>query len=411
MKHEDFDIPEVFRRAMEEAGWRTERDDDGGKRPPRRNVTPSSRPRGINRTLVIIFLVLLFVFSLGSIASFYTDFLWFGTLGYQDMFSRRLVVRAITFVVAFTVAAAVLLGNWLLARRRTPPASGDAAATQAAGIGRAVILGAGLFLAFILAMTAAGQWENILLYLNAHPFGLDDPIFNRDVGFYIFTLPVYSFIRGWLIALLGLALIGLLPIYALPNMDVIQRDRRFPFSTPGLRRHAAVLGGLLLLVWATGYVFDIYNLMYSDRGVAYGASYTDMRAVIWALRLQLVFMVLTALALFANAFRPMPALPLVGAGLWLAVTIIAGGAVPGILQRYVVEPNELTLETPRLIWTRLRCASSARSMTCNPPTCWKTRTSCATFACGTGGRCNRPIASCKVCAPITSSTTSTSTAT
>lgn len=346
MKHEDFDIPEVFRRAMEEAGWRTERDDDGGKRPPRRNVTPSSRPRGINRTLVIIFLVLLFVFSLGSIASFYTDFLWFGTLGYQDMFSRRLVVRAITFVVAFTVAAAVLLGNWLLARRRTPPASGDAAATQAAGIGRAVILGAGLFLAFILAMTAAGQWENILLYLNAHPFGLDDPIFNRDVGFYIFTLPVYSFIRGWLIALLGLALIGLLPIYALPNMDVIQRDRRFPFSTPGLRRHAAVLGGLLLLVWATGYVLDIYNLMYSDRGVAYGASYTDMRAVIWALRLQLVFMVLTALALFANAFRPMPALPLVGAGLWLAVTIIAGGAVPGILQRYVVEPNELTLETP-----------------------------------------------------------------
>ena len=110
MKHEDFDIPEVFRRAMEEAGWRTERDDDGGKRPPRRNVTPSSRPRRINRTLVIIFLVLLFVFSLGSIASFYTDFLWFGTLGYRDMFTRRLVVRAITFVVAFTVAAAVLLG-------------------------------------------------------------------------------------------------------------------------------------------------------------------------------------------------------------------------------------------------------------------------------------------------------------
>ncbi|HMT21618.1 MAG TPA: hypothetical protein PKE20_10305, partial [Promineifilum sp.] len=74
MKQDDFDIPEVFRRAMEEAGWRTERDDDG--RPPRRPFSPSGRSSGVNRTLLIAFLALLFLFSLGSIAAFYTDFLW-----------------------------------------------------------------------------------------------------------------------------------------------------------------------------------------------------------------------------------------------------------------------------------------------------------------------------------------------
>ena len=330
---------------MEEAGWRSDRDDDGGRR-PRRTVSPPSGPRGINRTLVLIFLVLLFLFSLGSIATFYTDFLWFDSLGFRDMFVKRLTVRAVVFAVTFIVAALVLLVNWHVARRRALATPAGGAALLADSRSRWLLNGAGLVLAFLFASAAAGTWEEVLLYLNAKPFGIIDPIFSRDVAFYIFTLPVFRFAHGWLMMLLIVALIGIFLIYGTANLAELQRDRRQLFASTALRRHAAVLGGLLLLVWAAGYAFDIFDLLYSDRGVAFGASYTDLHATLWALRLQLLFMALAALAVFYNVWRPNLRLPLIAAGLWLATSVIVGGLVPGILQRYVVEPNELTLEEP-----------------------------------------------------------------
>ena len=348
MKQDDFDIPEVFRRAMEEAGWRGEQEEGGGgERPPRRPFPPPARSPRINRLLVLSTLILLLLFSLGSIASFYTDFLWFSHLGFRDMFVKRLTVRLVVFAVAFVVAVAVLAGNWLIARRRalaerTPL---NQSLLASGGI-RTLILIAGLALAFLFASAAGSQWEKLLALANAHSFGVADPIFNHDVSFYIFRLPVYDFFQGWLLALLFLALVGLVPIYAGANLLDMQRGAWRPLNSAGLRRHVALLGGALLLVWAAGYILDVYRLLYSDRGVAFGASYTDLRASLWALRLQFVFMVLTALAVLYNVFRQSIRLPLLTGALWLASVFLIGGLLPGFLQRYVVEPNELTLETP-----------------------------------------------------------------
>ena len=348
MKQDDFDIPEVFRRAMEEAGWRGEQEEGGGgDRPPRRTLPAPARSPRLNRLLLLSIVVLLFLFSLGSIAAFYTDFLWFSHLGFRDMFVKRLTVRLAVFAVAFVVAAAVLLGNWLLARRR---AIGEATpltqnVLRSPGI-RTLIIGLGLVLAFLFASAAASMWEELLLLLNGQAFGLVEPIFSRDVGFYVFQLPVYDFFQGWLLALLFLTLLGLLPIYAGPNLINIQRGAWRPLSSVAFRRHLSLLGGVLLLVWAGGYILDTYHLLYSTRGVAFGASYTDLRASLWALRLQLVFMVLTALALFYNAFRPAYRLLVITGVGWLISAFLIGGLLPGFLQRYVVEPNELTLETP-----------------------------------------------------------------
>ncbi len=346
MKQDDFDIPEVFRRAMEEAGWIPDREDDGGGgRPPRRTIPQPGRSPRFNRLILLTILILLFVFSLGSIAAFYTDFLWFDHLGFRDMFVKRLTVRAVVFVAGFVVAAAVLLGNWLLARRRAAR-QGDEASQGLLAFTRWLVVGAGLFLAFLFASAAAGQWEEILLLLNATPFGLADPIFGRDVAFYVFNLPVYQFFHGWLLMLLILTLLGLLPIYAASNLAAIQRGGWQLFRADNFRRHFCLLAGGTLLVWAGGYLFDMWRLLYSNRGVAFGAGYTDLSATIWVLRLQLVFMLLTALALFYNVFRANARLPLLAGGLWLVSTFLVGGLLPGILQRYVVEPNELTLETP-----------------------------------------------------------------
>ncbi len=348
MKQDDFDIPEVFRRAMEEAGWREQEEGGGGgRRPPRRTFPPPNRSPRVNRLILLSILILLFLFSLGSIAGFYTDFLWFDHLGFRDMFVKRLTVRVVVFVAAFAVALLVLLGNWLLARRwalrDTTPLQQNV--LRAGGI-RAIIIGLALVLAFLFASAAASQWEELLLLQNAQGFGVAEPIFGRDVGFYVFQLPVYEFFQGWLVTVLFVAALGLLPIYAGSNLLEMQRGAWQPLQANGLRRHLAGLLGVLLLVWAAGYALDTYRLLFSNRGVAYGASYVDLRAGLWGLRLQAVFALLTALALFTNVVRPNLRLPIIGAALWLASGLIVGGLLPGLLQRYVVEPNELSLETP-----------------------------------------------------------------
>ena len=77
MKQDDFDIPEVFRRAMEEAGWREQEEGGGGgRRPPRRTFPPPNRSPRVNRLILLSILILLFLFSLGSIAGFYTCLLY-----------------------------------------------------------------------------------------------------------------------------------------------------------------------------------------------------------------------------------------------------------------------------------------------------------------------------------------------
>jgi uncharacterized membrane protein (UPF0182 family) len=347
MKQDDFDIPEVFRRAMEEAGWREQEEGGGGgRRPPRRTFPPPNRSPGLNRLILLSILILLFLFSLGSIAGFYTDFLWFDHLGFRDMFVKRLTVRVVVFAATFVIALAVLLGNWLLARRRAlREATPQQGLLRAGGI-RALIIGVGLVLAFLFASAAASQWEELLLLQNAQGFGLAEPIFGRDVGFYIFQLPVYEFFQGWLVTLLFVAALGLLPIYAGSNLLEMQRGAWSPLQGNNLRRHLAALLGVLVLVWAAGYALDVYRLLFSNRGVAYGASYVDLRTGLWGLRLQAVFALLTALALFYNLVRPNLRLPIISAALWLASGVIVGGLLPGLLQRYVVEPNELSLETP-----------------------------------------------------------------
>lgn len=353
MSRDNFDIPEVFRRAMEDAGWRGEGgngpggpggDDNGGEQGPGQ---PQPSPVRFNRSIWLLGLVFILFLSINWVINVYTDWLWFTELSYSEVWLKQWAVRIAVFVMSFVIAALVLMGNWLLARRRairdTSPFMPQFLTPS--GIGW-LIAAVALFLAFTFASGAASLWEELLLFLNRIPFDIQDPIFDLDVGFYIFALPVYEFLQGWLLSLVLLALLGILPIYAINNLPDIQQGRWRPQESVLFRHHITILGGLFLLFWAVGYLFDIYGLLYSPRGVVFGASYTDMNASLWALRAQFLFMLVTALALFYNYFRFSPRPVLISAGLWLFATFIIGGLYPGLLQRYAVEPNEIVREQP-----------------------------------------------------------------
>lgn len=361
MSREDFDIPEVFRRAMEEAGWRDGENTGGGGNdggsgggnggggddgrrpfPPR----PDGQPR-VNRTLWLFGAVLILILSFNWVVTTYTDWLWFGELGYQSVWLKQWGVQIASFAAAFVIAAAFLLINWHLARRRAIRATQPFSPQFLAPAGISYLITAvALFLAFAFASGGAAQWEELLRFVYRSPFGTAEPIFNRDVSFYLFELPVFEFLQSWLLSLVLVTLLGLIPIYAINSLPDIQRGTWRPGEMSALRKHVVLLGTLLLVLWAVGYIFDLFGLLYSPRGVVFGASYTDMNASRWALWAQLITLLVTAGALLLNygRFRPRPFL--VAGGLWLVATVLVGGIYPGLLQRYAVEPNEIERERP-----------------------------------------------------------------
>ncbi len=345
MSRDNWDIPEVFRRAMEEAGWESNKGDGGGQRPPipRR----PQQPRGSNRSFWIIGILFLLFISVNWVVSIYTDWLWFSEMNYQNVWLTRWSYQLLSFAAFFVVAFLILWGNWQLARRRAIKATPEfyPRFLQITGV-KWILTGVALFLAFGFASSIAVRWDEFLLFLNRVPYGTADPLFGRDVSFYLFELPIYEALQQWTISLLLLTLLGTLAIYAVNNAVEIQRGQWRPQESPVLRQHVALLAALLLLLWASGYIFEIFNLNYSGRGVVFGASYTDLNASLYALYGQLALMALAALIMLLNVFR-LSLRPLLAAGaLWLAVTLLVGGVYPAILQRYDVEPNELVRESP-----------------------------------------------------------------
>lgn len=351
MSRDNWDIPEVFRRAMEEAGWEGnkgeggEGGEGGGQRPPfpRR----PQQPRRSNRNLWIIGILFLLFISINWVVGVYTDWLWFSEIKFQNVWFTSWSYKFFSFVAFFIVALLILWGNWQLARRRAIKATPEfyPRFLQIRGVSW-ILTAIALFLAFGFASSIAVRWDEFLLFLNRVPFGTNDPIFGRDISFYLFELPVYEALQQWVVSLLLLTLIGVLAIYAVNNVIEIQRGQWRPHESPILRQHVALLATIILLLWASGNLFDVFNLNYSGRGVVFGASYTDINASLYALYAQMALMGLAALVMLLNVFRLSLRPLLVTAGLWLVVTVLVGGIYPAILQRYEVVPNELVRESP-----------------------------------------------------------------
>jgi len=334
---------------MRDMGWdySGEDDDNNGRSPfpPRPNNPPE---RGSNHLFWIILAVFILLISFNWIVSTYTDWIWFQALTYEAVWLKQFALRLLLFAIGLVVAFLVIFLNWRSARKRalrsTNPLQPQILKFPWA---KWAVLGIAAFLAFGFGAGVSAQWETVLQFVYQTPFGTVDPLFNQDVSFYLFSLPLFEFLQGWFSSLLFVTLAGVLSLYALNNLPDLQKGQWRPQLNPLIRRHVALLGGLLLLVWAAGYWLDIYQLVYAQRSTVFvGAGYTDVNATLWALRLQMLFLGLTAVAIFINYFRFNRRLPLIMGGLWLVATLLIAGLYPGLLQRYAVEPNELERESP-----------------------------------------------------------------
>lgn len=292
----------------------------------------------------------------GSVAAnIYTDWLWYDNLGYLSVFTTILTTRIMLFALGAVVFLAIFGVNVYLAQRYSPHGIAPQAALniplEALNWARrlvvvGIVIGA-ILLGLVFGGAASGAWETTLRFTNAAIFNLTDPLFNRDVGFYIFNLPLYRFIQGWLLGVLvvnGLVVLGIYAInFALGG---------FQFTvTRTMRAHLSGLGIGVFLLLAFGYWLSVQELVYSAGGAAYGAGYADVSIKLPALRLLIALSGGVALLLAANVYLKGTILPIIGAGVWFAVLILGTGVLPSLVQRFQVDPNEFALEEPYIART------------------------------------------------------------
>jgi len=303
-----------------------------------------------------------------SLLDLYTDVAWFETLGFTSILWTRIISQWLLFIVAWLVAVVVLAINWLLARRLagqrlavpwlhpqptrnrvTAEATTRIVANRAADLLLvAAAIGVGLF----FALPARAMWLTAQLNFHGPLFGQSDPILNRDLSFYIFRLPWLRFLQGWFLWLILFSLAGAALVYIasasaerlVAKVQVMAEDQPWLQLSEAAERHLLMLGAIALALIAWGYQLSIPRLLYSTSGAAYGASYADIHA-----RLPVMY-VLTAIAavgaaiLLASTFVRVRWLPYAAVGVWLAVLFLGGSLYPSLLQRLLVEPNELTRE-------------------------------------------------------------------
>ncbi len=293
-------------------------------------------------TILFLLVYLAARFGMG----FYTDLLWFQQIQYDVVFFTSLWARmgvgiAVAAIFAIVFWTNVFIARWL-AIRNVLFFSEETLVAQ-----KFIVLAiwlVGIFLAWLVGTAASSNWLLFLRYLNQSPFNLSDPIFNMDVSFYLFSLPLYKFIQNWLVIVLFLSLSGAVAIYALAQQNNLAEGK--VIILPHVQLHLSVVGALIFAVFALGHWLDLFDLMYSPRGVAFGASYTDINVSVPAQWTMLAVALVAAIILLLNTYLRRPALSLFAIFIWVLVGVVGTGFIPGLIQRYVVEPNELARETP-----------------------------------------------------------------
>ncbi|MGI9066236.1 MAG: UPF0182 family membrane protein [Pyrinomonadaceae bacterium] len=316
------------------------------------DVTAPGRRRW--RGWVIAGLVLIFIALYRSL-SIYLSALWFGSLGYSSVYWYIFKLKLALFLVFTLLTAGILRGIfWLLERvfaahaveRRTIVINNQAIEFSPGRfigpISWLVAILIGLF--YGLAMKA--EWQAFALYLNQVPTGLRDPIFNKPLGFYLFSLPVYDSISSWLVTLSFVVLCAAL---AYTLLGIPQRVLKSASLVKTKASFAAVSFALaiFLLLLALRTYFSRFPYLWEDHQTFSGVTYVEANYLLPSLLFVSIALVLAAAISLLNAFtKKSLRLLLVALTLPVAVYLVGVVLVPAYVTSFIVKPNELGRETP-----------------------------------------------------------------
>ncbi len=300
--------------------------------------------------LSLALLVLVLFVMLPSMAELYTEWIWFGEVGYQGLFVKSLTARALVGIAGFLVAFAFLFGNLRLAVRRAHrpfvvfTGGGDLQPIilERRHLGFLALAVAALVSLFISGV-ASSRWITVLQYLDATPFGDADPLFGRDAGFYVFTLPMLDLLRLGLQSIVILTLAGAAGAYIVAGE--ITLDQASLRVADAARQHLLLLAAAIFVLFAWGAYLDMPRLLTTPAGIVHGAAYADVAIRLPVFRILMAASVLAAgaalYAAFASTTWPVAA----AVGVYMVVWV-GGGATAGLFQQLIVTPDEQQKEAP-----------------------------------------------------------------
>lgn len=317
-------------------------------RPPKAG---NGRPGWLAITIMAI-AVLSFVIPI--LVNLYADFQWFGEVGFRSVFATTWVTRIILFIVVGLITAALTFASMWFAWRARPadlgmmdPRSPQAAYRRMAESGsKSVLVVLPLIFGILGGLVGQGNWQIVQLFLNRQSFGKADPQYGKDLGFYAFQLPLWSFIVSTLVLIVVVAfLISLVTHYFLGGIRAGNPMTGEKTRVSGAARaQLASWAGVFMLLKAASYWLDRYELLNNKQQTFTGGSYTDIIALLPAKITLLVIAIVVAAAFFAAIFLRNLSIPAFATVLMLVSAGLIGVAWPLAVEQFSVNPNRATKE-------------------------------------------------------------------
>ncbi|MCK4245477.1 MAG: UPF0182 family protein [Candidatus Omnitrophica bacterium] len=306
---------------------------------------------------VLAGLLFLLLVTNRALINFYVNFIWFKTLNYLPVFTKIFFTRieiALLFSLLFFFP---LYLNLLLAARLSPSSDQDFLERfqippelyQLRNLLKILteprfLLFFSLFIGFLVGISQMNRWGTVLSYFNRVNVGIADPIFQKDIGFYLFSLPFFSFIQNWLSGSIFFIILLTLAFYGFKGAIKMEFSRLRVEQY--VKNHILILIAVFILLKAWQYRLNIYGLLFSSQGVVFGAGYADIHARLIALKVLSVLSILCAVSIFTFLRQRTIKPALYGIGALIGVSLIMQAIYPAILQKTVVEPNEVLKESP-----------------------------------------------------------------
>ncbi|WP_066496407.1 UPF0182 family protein [Abyssisolibacter fermentans] len=311
---------------------------------------------------IIIFSILIILgSSFTSLINFITDYKWFSELGYQKTFMTKLLTQLKVGIPAFIIIFALLISYVMSIKKNYYKEANIITEKRSEKtLNTIFVIVSGVISLFITTTLASNLWFTILKFINGQKFNVADPIFNKDISFYVFKLPLIKEIVSIVLLLAFILIIATVITYAIllsirrpaqdniSNVYEISSGRKMSsifnkkiFNIALLQ--IGLIGFVIFIMIGINLMLNSYSLLYSARGVAYGASYTDVHVTLWIYRINAVIAVLSAIGFLIGVIKKKPKWAIAGPVLLIAITIV-GNIGGGLVQRFIVEPDEISKE-------------------------------------------------------------------
>lgn len=309
------------------------------------------------RVLRIIALIAIPLFILSISSSYIFEWLWLSEMGYSQIFWTLRGTQVILTLLAFLGAALFFVPNFRFLAEQLKHANLSSSPLQGSNINldtdfaskrikQFFTLG-GLIMALIFALSFYVRWDESLRFISSVPFGQTDPMFGRDIGFFLFELPFLDLLQSSMTSIVFITVVIIALAYVFTGLLTIRSFTEFNAGKKVLN-HIKLNAVIWLGLLAWGLFLARYNLVFKADGIVFGAGYTDVMyqlPAIWIMFIMTIGLALLILASrWVNTGKAVPGLAIVT----VLVLILGRGVLPGVVQQFNVEPNELELESPYL---------------------------------------------------------------